>query len=190
MMKDQRSESLDRLSEHVSKVATDAIASAINTNAIINAITAGLNKARLTNELAMDASIIGEKIGESVAAAIKSAMADSEPKPSMDATTMREQTLGSLAHHSSFHACQLTEHNSQHSGHLRLVRKACVNHHSPSIPDCHQIRRPRRLLGLCGSFTDPGLLGQCDVHSEPRMGVVRGSRGIFRHLELLVSAGQ
>jgi len=116
MMKDQRPESLDKLSEHISKVATNAVANAINaetiaidtdaiakaidtnpiTDAVMNAVTASLKEARLTNELSTQASIIGEKIGESVAGAIKSAMAVSEPKAILDATTMREQTLGSL----------------------------------------------------------------------------------------------
>jgi predicted DNA-binding protein len=110
MMKDQRSESLDKLSEHLSKVATNAVANAINadtiakaidTNAVMNAVTASLKEARLTNELSTRASIIGEKIGESVAGAIRSAMAVSETKAIMDATTMREQTLSSLLHRSA-----------------------------------------------------------------------------------------
>jgi hypothetical protein len=132
MMKDQRSESLDKLSEHLSKVATNAVANAINadtiakaidtnavakaidtdaiakaidthpsTDAVMNAVTASLKEARLTNELSTRASIIGEKIGESVAGAIRSAMAVSETKAIMDATTMREQTLSSLLHRSA-----------------------------------------------------------------------------------------
>ena len=130
---DQHSESLDNLSEHVCKAATNAVANAINTDsiakaidtnavakaidtdaiakaidtnpitdAVMKAITASLKEARLTNEISTQASIIGEKIGESVAAAIKSAMAVSEPKAIMDATTMREQTLSSLHHHSVY----------------------------------------------------------------------------------------
>ena len=81
-------------------IDTDAIAKAIDTDTIINAITTAFRKASLTKKLTMEASIIGEKIGEkigeSVLIAIKSAMTISEPKASMDATAMREQTLGSL----------------------------------------------------------------------------------------------
>jgi hypothetical protein len=130
---DQHSESLNKLSEHVYKAATNAVANAINTDsiaeaidtnavakaidtdaiakaidtnpitdAVMKAITASLKEARLTNEISTQASIIGEKIRESVAAAIKSAMAVSEPKATMDATTMREQTLSSLHHHSVY----------------------------------------------------------------------------------------
>jgi len=84
-------------------IDTDAIAKAIDTDTIINAITTAFRKASLTKKLTMEASIIGEKIseriGESVLIAIKSAMTISEPKASMDATAMREQTLGSLPCH-------------------------------------------------------------------------------------------
>lgn len=106
---------------------TNAIAQAIDTSpitdTIINAITAGLKDVRVTNQLAAEASIIGkrigesvatvrstiaaletsikgEKIGESVASAVKSVMAVSAPKASMDPTAMREQTLSSSTYRS------------------------------------------------------------------------------------------
>jgi hypothetical protein len=44
---------------------------------------------------------MGEKIGEAVASAVKSSMAALVPKATMDATAMREQTLGSLSRHSA-----------------------------------------------------------------------------------------
>jgi predicted transcriptional regulator len=82
-MEGQRKESLCRLSEQVLAVAanaitnainTEAIAKAVDTEAITDAITAGLKEIRFKNETAMQASIIGEKIGESVASAVESAL--------------------------------------------------------------------------------------------------------------------
>ena len=117
-MEGQRTEALSGLSEQVLAVATNAITNAINaeiiakavdTDAITDAITAGLKEIRFTNEAVMQASIMGDKIGEAVTSAVKSSMAALVPKATMDATAMREQTLGSLFRRTRFHGYGLTE---------------------------------------------------------------------------------
>jgi hypothetical protein len=109
-MESQRTEAFGGLSEQVLAVATNAITNSINaeiiakavdTDAITDAITAGLKEIRFTNEAVMQASIMGDKIGEAVTSAVKSSMAALVPKATMDATAMGEQTLGSLSRHSA-----------------------------------------------------------------------------------------
>jgi hypothetical protein len=74
-MEGQRTEALSGLSEQVLAVATNAITNAINakiiakavdTDAITDVITAGLKEIRFTKEAVMQASIMGDKIGEAV----------------------------------------------------------------------------------------------------------------------------
>jgi hypothetical protein len=134
-MEGQRTESLCRLSEQALAVAANAITNAINTEAITkavdteaitDAITAGLKEIRFKNETAMQASIIGEKVGESLASAVKSALAVSGPKASMDAASMREQTLGPLPNSLSFPFLPTNRAKSQHSSHLRPVHGSRV----------------------------------------------------------------
>jgi hypothetical protein len=148
-MEGQRTESLYRLSEQVLAVAANAITNAINTEAtakavdtetITDAITAGLKEIRFKNETAMQASIIGEKIGESVASAVKSALAISESKASMDATSMREQTLGPLPNPPLFSLMSTNRANSQHPSHLRPVHGSRVKG-SVSDHTHHQIQQ-------------------------------------------------
>jgi hypothetical protein len=165
-MEGQRKESLCRLSEQVLAVAanaitnainTEAIAKAVDTEAITDAITAGLKEIRFKNETAMQASIIGEKIGESVASAVKAALAASEPKASMDATSMREQTLGTSSNLLFFPFMPTNRANSQHPSHLRPVHGSRVKR-SVSDHTHHQIQQSRRrLLGFCSTSADQGL---------------------------------
>jgi len=80
-MKDQRSESLDRLGEHVSKAATNAIANAINTDTIAKAIdTNAVAKAIDTDAIAkaIDTNPITDAVMKAVAASLKEAKLTNE----------------------------------------------------------------------------------------------------------------
>jgi hypothetical protein len=156
-MEGQRTEALSGLSEQVLAVATNAITNAINakiiakavdTDAITDAITAGLKEIRFTNEAVMQASIMGDKIGVAVAGAVKSAMAALVPKATMDATAMREQTLGSLPRQSA-HSYELTESTQQISKPSMTCSPATCQRiclRSNSLPDSTVSKALSRLL--------------------------------------------
>jgi hypothetical protein len=90
-MEGQPSNSTPGLGKHIS----NAIA-----NAVSIAVKQGLQDANLTDQAVLAFSAMSRTIGQTVAAAIKSSIEDSGPKPIVtNAVALREQTLGTPPPH-------------------------------------------------------------------------------------------
>jgi hypothetical protein len=167
-----------------------------------------LGNGRSTSELCGEGSTLNEKIKLAVAAAV----AEVEYTAIVDVGALREQTLSTFVCLSTLKACQLTGAFSEHQRRLRHLQQpprqqtVCtqIRHHLPRalFLCCHHPYPTRPKAKRSPSNDRPSesvrfqLRGfQEAVHifavsTEPREGVVRGSPGMFRHLEASVPTRQ
>jgi hypothetical protein len=167
-----------------------------------------LGNGRSTSELCGEGSTLNAKIKLAVAAAV----AEVEYTATVDVRALREQTLSTFACLSTLKARQLTGAFSEHQRRLRHLQqpprqqtvRTQIRHHLPrALFLCRHHPYPTRPKAERSSSNDrPSesvrfqLRGfQKAVHvlavcTGPREGVVRGSPGIFRHLEAPVPTRQ